>query len=137
VTDFSHGPDKERDALNGALTRTCPSCGREGHFHRDKVDGLLARGLISFDTLAQDSGTPCDCPECIAADRASARYVGTSTSPHDFEPLKPTVSERIFGYVPRCRECMAPEEAHPMRGWAKARPWGDRSDPLVRAWLDV
>jgi hypothetical protein len=54
------------------LSSACPSCGREGHFHRDRVDGLLARGLISPGTLAQDSGTPCDCVECRPSTTASS-----------------------------------------------------------------
>lgn len=60
-----------------------------------------------------------------------------SVSPHEFDRLKPSLRERVFGYIERCRGCYAPQEAHPVQGWAKARPEGDRRPPLVRAWLDV
>lgn len=55
---------EEEQPADGGSAVVCPSCGKPGHYHRDRVDGLLARGLIRPDTLAQDTGTRCDCPKC-------------------------------------------------------------------------
>jgi hypothetical protein len=61
--------------------------------------------------------------------------MSVSVGPHDWHELKPTLRERIHGYVPRCEACYAPKDAHPAHGWNEARPYRDRQPPYVRAWL--
>jgi hypothetical protein len=48
----------------------------------------------------------------------------TESGPHSFRPLSIVDLIRRNG---RCLHCYAPRFAHPMHGWVRARPLGDRT----------
>jgi hypothetical protein len=57
-------------------------------------------------------------------DRSSAAHTEprNDVGPHEFDPLRrPAISDNA-----RCRACYLPEGAHPVEGWTRARPLGDR-----------
>lgn len=42
--------------------------------------------------------------------------------PHEFAPLRrPAITDNA-----RCRACYLPKSAHPVMGWTRSRPLGDR-----------
>jgi hypothetical protein len=66
--------------------------------HRDLVDCRLARGLISPDTLAQDTGAPCGCEEpdprvSFRADMQGGRTVRAYISRNEAPRYEPRVLE--------------------------------------------
>jgi hypothetical protein len=47
----------------------------------------------------------------------------TATGPHTFRPLRWWDALRSNG---RCAHCYIPRSAHPVHGWIRARPLGDK-----------